>query len=377
MASMGHERDTAVLAILRSLCIVLLLLPWTGCGKPPRVAGDDWLAVRVQVVETLERPRSRTLTGEFRSRIRSDLSFRVGGRIESRSVDIGDRVQPGDVLASLDKSQLVADIGAAEAGLQSARASQQKSLAEANRLERLVETKSASLAEYEDSKVNLLTAEGLVEVSQAALESAQRQLLFTDIIANSPGVIIARQAEVGQVVGAAQAVFTVADDGDREAVFDVFPSHIPERPIDDEISLTLLSEPTVKTIGLIREIAPSIDRTTGTVRVKVAVSDPPPQMQLGAPVVGEAKFPPMEVVELPWTALMRNGERNSVWVVDAENQTVSLHDVDVESYVSGVLLVTGGLKPGEIVVVEGAQLLRPGQRVKPIATAAPSTGNPS
>ncbi|TWU48199.1 efflux RND transporter periplasmic adaptor subunit [Rubripirellula reticaptiva] len=360
--------------LVRSWCIVVLLLPWTGCRKPPRPAGDDRLAVKVQIVEKVARPRSKTLTGEFRSRIQSNLSFRVGGRIESRSVDVGDRVATGDILASLDKSQLVSDVGSARAALESAEASKQKAMSESDRTERLIESNAASRADFDDAKAALLTAEGLVEVRQADLEAAERQLQFTDIVAQSPGVIIDRQAEVGQVVGAAQPVFTVADDGDREAVFDVFPSHIPERPIDDEIALTLLSDPSVKTVGIIREIAPSIDRTTGTVRVKVAVPDPPPQMQLGAPVVGEAKYPPMDVVELPWTALMREGDQTSVWVVDPETEAVARRVLEVESYVSGVLLVTGGLKPGEIVVVAGAQLLRPGQKVKPIATKTLSAG---
>lgn len=372
---MRLKHDTRYWTIRRACCVFVLQLPWVGCGKPASLTSDDRLSVRVQVVETVLRPRSKTLTGEFRSRIRSDLSFRVGGRIESRSVDIGDRVATGDILASLDKSQLLSDVGSAQAALQSAEASSQKAKAELERSEGLLASKSTSRAEFNDAKAALLTAEGLVKVRQSDLEAAERQLLFTDIVAKSPGVIIDRQAEVGQVVGAAQPVFTIADDGDREAVFDVFPSHIPERSIDNEIQLTLLSEPSIKTIGVIREIAPSIDPTTGTVRVKVAVPEPPPQMQLGAPVVGEAKYPPMEVVELPWTALMRVGDQTSVWVVDPTTQTVARRVVQVESYVSGVLLVTGGLKPGETAVIAGVQLLRPGQKVKPIASETLAAGD--
>ncbi len=157
-------------------------------------------------------------------------------------------------------------------------------------------------------------------------------------------------------------VFTLAVDGEREAVFDAFQRHVSERPIDDEVQLALVSNPKVTTLGIIREIAPSIDRNNGTVRVKVAIPNPPEQMTLGAPVMGIARFLPSQVVRLPWTALARQAGEPAVWVVNPNDQTVTERVVNVESYASGALLVTSGLNEGEIVVTEGTQRLRPARK---------------
>lgn len=360
-----------------SFTVLLLVIGIIGCGHRIAPPLDKTVNVRTEIAEVIARPRRGTLTGEFRAHIQSDLSFRVGGRIASRNVEVGDRVEPGEILASLDTLQRIADVKAARAALRSAQAAQQDALAEADRIEKLLESNSASQAEYDDATAALLTAQGAVEVAKSALATTESQLLFTDLQAESAGLVIAREAEVGQVVGPAETVFTIAEDGDREAVFDVFPTHIPERPVDDVISLTLVSNPNIQTEGTIREIAPSIDPTSGTVRVKVAVPDPPPQMKLGASVIGEAQFRPMDVVQLPWTAMMRKGDQASVWVVDPQTQLVSQRVVKVESHQSGVMLVTAGIQPGEIVVVDGVQLLHPGQKVNPIASSSQTSALPT
>jgi RND family efflux transporter MFP subunit len=338
-----------------------------GCGTKRSMPDEQPLRVRTQIVEFVAHPRRASLTGEFRARIQSDLSFRIGGRIASRNVDVGDRVQPGDILASIDTLQQMADVTAAKAALRSAEATLQQLSADMQRIETLLPSQAASQSEYDDAKAAFLTAQGLVQISGSVLAAAEVQLAYTDIIATTPGLVISRNAEVGQVVSPTQTVFTVADDGEREAVFDVFQTHIADPPIDNKIALTLISDPTVKATGIIREIAPSIDESSGTVRVKVTVPNPPPQMTLGAPVIGEAQFQSIEVVELPWTVLMREGDQAAVWIVDPQLHTVSERTVQVQSYASGMLLVSSGVAAGEIVVSEGAQLLRPGQRVDPLA----------
>ncbi len=347
-------------------CLSLLL---NGCSKkkPPQV--DRRLPVRTQVVAYVAHPRTASLTGEFRARIQTDLSFRIGGRIASRKVEVGDHVAAGDVLATIDSLQQEADVTAAKAALRSAEATLQQVAANVTRIERLIPTQSASQVDFDEGKAALLTAQGSINIMKSNLATAESQLSFTKLKSPATGVIIARTAEVGQVVNAAQTVFTLAEEGEREAVFDAFQTHISDRPVDDKIDLTLVSNPAIKTGGVIREIAPSIDQTSGTVRVKVTVPSPPPQMTLGAPVIGVARFRATQVAKLPWTALAREGDQAAVWVVDPASDMVSRKVVQVESYQSGTLLISSGLKDGDVVVTEGAQLIRPGQKVKPIEAA--------
>ncbi len=351
-----------------NISIVFLFAAILGCGQGNNPTTDRLLRVRTQVVSIVSHPRTASLTGEFRARYQSDLAFRLGGRIASRNVDVGERVSAGDILATIDTQEQKADIAAAKAALRSAEATLQQASANVKRVERLVATQAASQEEYDDAKSVFLTAQGTVDIGKASILTAEGLLNFTEIKADKSGVIVARTAEVGQVVNAAQTVFTLAYDGQREAVFDAFQTHVAEKPVDDRVDITLVSNPTVKATGRVREIAPSIDPTSGTVRVKVAIDAPPEQMTLGAPVTGVAKFQSTDVAILPWTALARQGEKATVWLVDPATSTAVERVVTIGSYASGVILVNNGLEAGDVVITDGVQLVRPGQKVKAIST---------
>ena len=176
-------------------------------------------------------------------------------------------------------------------------------------------------------------------------------------------MITARNLEVGQVVQAAQPVFTLAQDGEREAVFDV-PETIFFGDIDSrKVALTLVSDPRVRAIGYVREVAPTVAQRTSTVRVKVQIQNPPPGMTLGNAVAGTAKLKPSIQITLPWTALMASGSKPAVWVVDPATQTVSLKQVIISRHEAETVVISGGLEQGERVVVDGGKLLSAGQPV--------------
>lgn len=343
-----------------------VLLTSSGCREKSAPNVDRSLPVRATTVTVGPHIRRASLTGEFRARYQSDLAFRLGGRIASRNVDVGDHVAAGDVLAVLDTQEQKADIEAAKATLRSAEATLKQASSNVSRIERLVTTQAASQQEFDDAQAAFLTAQGSVDIGKSNILTAEGRLAYTEIRADAPGIIIARLAEAGQVVNAAQTVFTLAYDGEREAVFDVFQTHVAEKPVDGQIEIVLVSNPSVQTLGFVREIAPAIDETNGTVRVKVGISSPPPQMSLGSPVIGVARFPSRDLVELPWTAMSRQGAEPAVWVIDPVTKTASSRVVTVERFVSGKILIGGGLSTGDIVVTDGVQLIRPGQRVTAI-----------
>lgn len=335
-----------------------------GCGGKIQPPERPELSVSTQVVQSASRPRTRTLIGEFQARIESGMSFRTNGRIEERLAEIGDRVSVDDVLARLDSPRQLSDVQAAEAALRAAEAVLDEREANYDRIEQLVSTQSASEQEFDDAQSSLLSSKASVAIAAEALEMAETELSFTVLRATVAGVVIARYAEAGQFVETGTPVFTIAVDGDREVVFDVFPMRDSDMPEPDNVDLSLQSDPTVAAVGFIREISPGIDSSNGTVRVKVGVPDPPEKMTLGAAVVGVAHFKTEDVISLPWTALSRNGDRPAVWIVDPESRMVSSREIVVESYATGEMLIADGLVEGELVVTQGAQLIRPGQIVE-------------
>ena len=101
---------------------LVLSLIFSGCDRKRETPEERLSGVRTQIVEVIAYPNTESLTGEYRARIQSDLAFRIGGRIATRTVDVESRVSAGDLLATIDSLQQVADVTAAEAAFQSAEA---------------------------------------------------------------------------------------------------------------------------------------------------------------------------------------------------------------------------------------------------------------
>ena len=176
-------------------------------------------------------------------------------------------------------------------------------------------------------------------------------------------MITARNLEVGQVVQAAQSVFTLAEDGERDAVFDVPESMFLGDVESGSVSLALVSGSDVTATGYVREVSPAVDPKSSTVRVKVAIQNPPAAMALGSAIAGTVRMKSATEVTVPWTALMAVGSKPAVWIVDPKTRTASLKPVTVGAYEAGSVQIKEGLEAGDRIVIDGGKLLSSGQPV--------------
>ncbi|WP_244482320.1 MULTISPECIES: efflux RND transporter periplasmic adaptor subunit [unclassified Rhizobium] len=338
----------------------LALTSCEGETKQPEAAK---ITVRVQTAEFADHRQTVTLTGEVVAHVQTNLSFRVSGQITEWLADVGSHVSAGEVLARIDPSEQKADVEAAEAAVRAAEAQVRQASAAFERQKSLLAKNSTTQEAFDQAQTALQTAQGSLESSKALLGTSRDALSYTELKADADGIVTARNAETGQVVQAAQTMFSVARDGPRDAIFDVYESLLFEKPAEPKIQLALVSDPSVKTEGTISEISPTIDTATGTVRVKIAMDTTPDRMTLGAPVTGFASSKPSKLVVLPWTSLSSLDGKPAVWVVNDKDNTVSRKPVKVASYETGRVLVAEGLSNGEAVVTEGGKMLRPGQTV--------------
>ena len=216
---------------------------------------------------------------------------------------------------------------------------------------------------FDQAQEGLQNAEASLQDVKAQLGRAKDALGDTELRASAPGVITARKLEIGQVVDAGQSAFTLAQDGDRDAIFNVDEQILLGDTERGEVALRLLSDPNVTALGHVREISPAVDTKSSTVRVKVAIQNPPRAMTLGSAVAGTGRFRPVAQITLPWAALMAMGSQPAIWVVDPATNTASLKRVTIGDYEAGALIIKEGLQPGERVVVDGGKLLSSGQLV--------------
>jgi RND family efflux transporter MFP subunit len=340
--------------------LVLVLL--AGCSDSSPTP-QPLAKVKVMTAAVTEFSPSVTLTGSIMAQVQNDLSFRLSGKLIERNVDVGDHVTADQILARLDPQEQEANLESAKAGAQSAEAQLKQATANFERQKALLASGFTTRSIYDQAEAALRTTQAQLDSANAQLSSASDQLTYTVLKAGVAGVITARYAEAGQVVEQAKAIFTIAKDGARDAVFDVYESIFAQVSGDGGADIALVLDPKVTAKGTVREVSPAVDPNTGTVKVKVGLAQTPPAMTLGAVVVGSAHLKRRKVITLPWSALFEQEGRPAVWTVEPGNGTVSLKPIVVDQYATDQIVLLGGIEPGEIVVTAGTQLLRPGQKI--------------
>lgn len=339
------------------------MVPLAACQKQ-EAAQRQPIMVRSVEVKLSDFAPATELTGVIAARTLNNLSFQVGGRVAERNVDVGQRVTKGEVLARLDPQEQQSDVRAAQASLYSAQAQLRQASAAFDRQKTLLAQGFTTRRDYDQADQAQRVAQGGVQAAESQLANAQDRLTYTDLKASANGVVTARTVEVGQVVQAAQTVFTVAEDGDRDAVFNVDETLAARNPVAPAVKIALISNPKIEAAGQVREVSPAIDPASGSIRVKVAVPNTPPEMPLGAAITGTIVSEPEPSIVLPWQSLMSDGGRPAVWTVDPATKAVTMVPIEVKSFASGVVVVAKGLEIGQTVVAQGGQLLSPGQVVE-------------
>src|SRR6201993_499555 len=362
--SIHHPPASAITRPVRAVfALALLAAPLGACNDRAVTTVERAAFVHTEIVQPQDGQGCFTLTGEVQARFRADLSFRVSGRVLERLVDVGAHVNAGDVLARLDPAEQRADFDAATAAVTAAEAQLRVAQATFDRQSNLLSSGFTTRVAYDQAQEQLRTAQSTLESANAELGRTREALGDTELHARAAGVITARSLEVGQVVQAAQSVFTLAQDGERDAVFDVPESMFLGDMEGGRVSLALVSGPDVTGVGYVREISPAVDPKSSTVRVKVAIQNPPPAMTLGSAIAGTVGTKPAMEITLPWTALTAMGSKPAVWIVDPKTKTASLKPVTVAAYETEAAVIKEGVKAGDRVVVDGGKLLSSGQPV--------------
>lgn len=330
-------------------------------GPPPP---EPVRPVRVVTVEELPGGETVTLAGSVQAQDDVALAFRVGGQLIERTVNVGDRVRAGQVVARLDGVNERNALDAARANLAAAMTRLVEARNTVQRYEPLLPRGFVARAQFDRAVEARDAAQAQVNAAQAQVNTAENQLGFTTLIADGPGTVTARGAEPGEVVAAGRTIVRLARQSGRDAVFDVPARVIESASAEDAVTVALSSNPTVTASGRVREVSPQADPVTRTFKVRVGLANPPEAMRLGSTVTGTVQLGGLPGIEIPISALTATGGAPAVWVLDPKDNRVSLRNIDVARYELNRVLVAQGLEPGELVVTAGVQTLRPGQQVR-------------
>lgn len=352
------DRRFGAAPILAALSVFAL----TACDAGNKQATADAAHVRVEAATVTSDVVRASATGEIKARVESDLSFKISGRVISRTAGVGDHVMAGQVLATLDPTEQKADLESARAAVASQEATLRMTSSVLTRRKALTQTGAMSQQNLDSALQQYQSAGKDLDAARAKLETAIEALQQTELRADADGTITDRDVETGQVVQASTTVFTLAHDGERDAVFNVQESAI-SRTVPQSMEVALLSRPDVKAQATPREVSPALDRSLGTVRVKLAISNPPAEMTLGSAIVANVVLDRKERISIPWQSLFSKAGKPAVWVVDPDTKITRMKPVVIERYDASRVVLAGGLQAGELIVVEGGQFLRENQSV--------------
>ena len=366
--------------LLRLAPPLLLAALVSACGKQP-AAPEPERAVRTQLVSTGVASASHEYAAEVRPRVESRLSFRVAGKLASRSVNLGDTVKPGQVLARIDAQDLKLAEAAASAAVAAARTNRDQAGQDYKRFVDLQRQGFISAAELERRDSAFKAAQAQLEQAKAQADVQGNQAGYAQLVADAPGVVTGVLAEPGQVVAAGTPVVSVALDGPRDIVFSVPEDKLTQ--VRDAAAkpgaLKVRLWGSDKTWPLVlREVAAAADPVTRTFLIKADAGKL--DVKLGQSATVLLELPTITgVVKLPIAAVLQQGGKTSVWVLDGSSMTVKPVPVQVGGADGNDVVISGGLSAGQEVVVAGVHVLNPGQKVKRYVPprAAPDAAAPA
>lgn len=329
----------------------------TGCSKQETDTAAVVRPVKAMQVGTPERWASVTFTGKAKAKREASVAFEVPGRIVSMPVRVGDSVEAGQELASLDARDYANNLSRMQAELR-------RSSAQADRISKAL--KSNAVAEQELTDIN-----AAVDAAQAMVDIAEKQ--FEDCVLRAPfaGTIVARYLENYENVLAKQRVMRVLDISQIEMVVDVPENMIPDIPHITQINVSFAPFPDTVVSAWVSEVGSEASATTRTYPVTLRM-DQPEDVTILAGMAGKAtvtaELPPERLKEgitvLPSAVFSDNDSQQSyVWVFDESTQLVSRQEVTVDRFSKYGVVVTDGLNSGDWVVTAGVHSLTEGQQV--------------
>ncbi|MDY0106735.1 MAG: efflux RND transporter periplasmic adaptor subunit [Giesbergeria sp.] len=342
------------------LATAALLAACSPAPPPP----EPLRAVKLLTVGVEALRAEQEYAGEVRARVESRLGFRVAGKLVQRNVELGQRVQAGQVLAQLDPQDYQLAAAAARAQVSAAQTQADLAAAEFKRFSALKDQNFISGAELERREASLKAAQATLAQARAQASAQGNQAGYTRLVTDVAGVVTGIEAEPGQVVAAGTPVVRIAQDGPRDVVFAVPEDKVAQIKAGQPVAVRTWSGG-APLQARVREVSASADPATRTYGVKAGIegAEVPPLGSTVHVTPGGLGLAGGQAIKLPTTALRQEGQATAVWVYEPDTGTVRSQVVQIATADGNEAVVAAGLEPGMQVVSAGVHVLTPGQKV--------------
>lgn len=359
-----------------TLCLALV-----GCGNKTQIpqASNEYA---VREIKTTECNLSTSYPATIKGIQDIEIRPKVSGFITKVHVDEGDFVRRGQVLFSIDRVQYEAAVKSAEATVRVARTAVSTQKLTVKNKKMLHEKKIISDYDMEMAENQLASAEAELASARAQLIDARNNLSFCSVTSPSDGVVGTIPYRVGSLVSSttAEALTTVSNISKMYVYFSMTEKQLLEYTKGTDgvkgalaaipaVSLQLADGSTYNQTGKVTNVSGVIDIATGSVSMRATFDNPQKILRSGGS--GSVVFPIHmdNAILVPQKATYEIQDKHFVYVVGKDNKVKNTEITVLPQNDGTNFVVTGGLKAGERIVVEGVNTLSDGMAIKPISEA--------
>ncbi|KRA62334.1 hemolysin D [Caulobacter sp. Root655] len=376
---MSFDRSRAVLSATALAAIALTL---AACGQGKGGAGGMGPGGPTPVGVIVAKTESVTLTSELNGRtsahLVSEVRPQVNGIVKARLFQEGGYVRAGQALYQIDPATYQAAYNSAAAGLAQAQATATAARLKAERYKGLVEINAVSKQDNDDAQAAALTANANIAAQKAAVDSARINLGYTRVLAPISGRVGKSSVTPGALVTASQATALATVQDLSKIYVDLTQSSTEMLKLQRDlatgqlgrsgsalVTLKLEDGSTYPIPGRLEFSDVTVDPTTGSVGLRATFDNPNgvllPGMYVRA-VLGKGVA--NSGMLIPQAAVSRDPKGNATVMVVGAKGAAEPRVIATSQTIGDKWLVTSGLKPGDQVIVEGLQKVRPGAPVK-------------
>jgi len=354
-----------------------------GCARDEAAPAPALPQVSVARVLTRDVTEFDEFTGHFEAVRHVDVRPRVSGYVSSFNFSEGGEVHRGDVLFVIDPRPYAAELKRAQAQLAQARSRRELAASERVRAVKLLASHAISREEFETRVAASEESAADVDAAQAAVDTAALNLGFTRVTSPIDGIAGRALVTAGNFVAAGQTLVTtvvsedpiyVTFEGDESAYLrDMDPALRTRHEVGGPVWVGLVNETDYPHRGTLVFTNNELDAATGTIRARARLANPDHRFTPG--MFARVKVPasvPHAAVLINDTAVSTDQSVKYVLVVDRDNK-VQYRAVTLGPLADGLRVVRQGLSPGETIVVDGLQHVRPGMVVNPERVAMGSS----
>ena len=358
----------------------LSVLTACGGGQGGMKMGDNQFAV--EAVKATSSNQSEQYPATIKGLQDIEVRPLVSGLIVKLCVDEGATVRKGQALFQIDPTQYKAAYDQAAASVKSAKANLETITATERNKKMLHDQKIISDFEYQTAVNNLLTAKANLAQAEAAYTAAKQNLDFCTVKSPSDGVIGTFPYRIGALVSPSisEPLTTVSEIGDMYVYFSMTEKQLLDLTrAGGTLKEQLEKMPAVKlqladgtmydAEGKIDAVSGVIDQTTGSVSMRAIFPNKQNILRSGGMANVVFPYTMSEIILIPQTATQEIQDKKFVYVLQPDS-TLKHTEIQISNLNDGKnYIVTGGLKEGDQIVVEGVQTLQDGQKITPITVA--------